>query len=227
MRSAASWAWRFGPCKRFARATSPEELLVAHRTRSHKLDRFTSYVHQRWNAGVTEATVLHAELIKLGWTGGLRTVQHYLHRFRGPDRAPRPAPPVPDKITPRRVTSWIMTNPEHLSAGDQVQLKQVLARCPQLEATAAHVACFAAMMGQRTGKDQLPAWLDAVSADDLPALHSFVAGLRRDQDAVTNGLSLAYSSGQVEGTVTKIKYLKRQMFGRANFDLLRKRVLAW
>lgn len=48
--------------------------------------------------------------------------------------------------------------------------------------------------------------------------------LRRDQDAVTNGLSLPYSSGQVEGTVTKIKYLKRQMFGRANFDL-RKRVL--
>jgi transposase len=217
----------FRTVQRFARATSPEELLVAHRTRSHKLDRFTSYVHQRWNAGVAEATVLHAELIGLGWTGSLRTVQHYLHRFRDPDRAPRPAPPVPDKITPRRVTSWIMTNPEHLSAGDQVQLKQVLARCPQLEATAKHVACFAAMMGQRTGKDQLHAWLDAVSADDLPTLHSLVAGLRRDQDAVTNGLSLAYSSGQVEGTVTKIKYLKRQMFGRANFDLLRKRVLAW
>lgn len=97
-----------------------------------------------------------------------------------------------------------MTNPEHLSAGDQVRLTQVLARCPQLAATARHVASFAAMMSQRTGKDQLPAWLDAVTADDLPALHSFVAGLRRDQDAVTHGLSLDYSSGQVEGNVNRI-----------------------
>ncbi len=176
-------------------------------------------------AGGDEATVLHAELIELGWTGSLRTVQHYLHRFRDPARAPRSAPPAPDKTTPRRVTSWIMTNPEHLSAGDQVRLKQVLARCPQLEATAGHVASFAAMMGQRTGKEQLPGWLDAVTAEDLPALHSLVAGLRRDLDAVTNGLSLDYSSGQVEGNVNRIKMIKRQMFGRAKFDLLRKRVL--
>ena len=215
----------FRTVQRFAHAATPEELLIAHRNRSSKLDRFKSYVHQRWNAGVTEATVLHAELIELGWTGSLRTVQHYLHRFRDPDRAPRSAPPAPDKTTPRRVTSWIMTNPEHLSAGDQVRLKQVLARCPQLEATAGHVASFAAMISQRTGKEQLPGWLDAVTADDLPALHSLVAGLRRDLDAVTNGLSLDYSSGQVEGSVNRIKMIKRQMFGRAKFDLLRKRVL--
>jgi transposase len=215
----------FRTVQRFARAATAEELLVAHRTRSHKLDRFKPYVHQRWNAGATEATVLHAELVELGWTGSLRTVQHYLHRFRDPNRAPHPAPPAPDKATPRRVTGWIMTNPEHLSAGDQVRLKQILARCPELDATTKHVNSFAVMMGQRTGKEQLPTWLDAVTADDLPALHSLVAGLRRDQDAVTNGLSLDYNSGQVEGTVNRIKMIKRQMFGRAKFDLLRKRVL--
>lgn len=215
----------FRTVQRFARATSSEELLVTHRTRSHKLDRFKSHVHQRWNAGVTEASVLYAELVELGWTGSLRSVQRYLQRFRDPDRKARPAPPAPVKATPRRVTSWIMTNPAHLSGDDQVRLKQILVRCPQLEATAGHVACFAAMMSQRTGTDQLPAWLDAVTADDLPALHSLVAGLRRDLDAVTNGLSLDYSSGQVEGNVNRIKMIKRQMFGRAKFDLLRKRVL--
>jgi transposase len=216
----------FRTVQRFAHAGTPEELLVTHRTRSHKLDRFKSHVHQRWNAGVTEASVLHTELVELGWTGSLRSVQRYLQRFRDPDRKARPAPPAPVKATPRRVTSWIMTNPEHLSSDDQVRLKQILARCPQLEATAGHVAAFAAMMSQRTGKDQLPIWLDAVTADDLPALHSLVAGLRRDLDAVTNGLSLDYSSGQVEGNVNRIKMIKRQMFGRAKFDLLRKRVLA-
>lgn len=61
--------------------------------------------------------------------------------------------------------------------------------------------------------------------DDLPKLHGFAAGLERDLAAVTAGLTLPWSSGVVEGHVNRIKLLKRQMFGRAGFDLLRKRVL--
>jgi transposase len=68
-------------------------------------------------------------------------------------------------------------------------------------------------------------WIAAVEADDLPGLRSFVTGLRRDQQAVSNGLRLPYSSGAVEGNVNRIKMLKRQMYGRAGFHLLRKRVL--
>ncbi|MEU5093090.1 transposase [Streptomyces sp. NPDC021356] len=59
----------------------------------------------------------------------------------------------------------------------------------------------------------------------LPALHTFVTGLGQDLEAVVAGLSLRYSSGAVEGHNNKIKMLKRQTFGRANFDLLRKRAL--
>ncbi|MFE7318529.1 transposase [Streptomyces sp. NPDC057555] len=62
-------------------------------------------------------------------------------------------------------------------------------------------------------------------ADDLPALHTFVNGLGQDLGAVVAGLSLRYSSGAVEGHNNKIKMLKRQIFGRANLDLLRKRIL--
>ena len=80
------------------------------------------------------------------------------------------------------------------------------------------------MMTGRHG-ERLPAWLAAVRTDDLPHLHSFTRGIRRDQAAVTNGLTLAHSSGAVEGNVCRIKALKRQMFGRANLDLLRKRIL--
>ncbi|MET9031045.1 hypothetical protein ABZW96_36415 [Nocardia sp. NPDC004168] len=65
----------------------------------------------------------------------------------------------------------------------------------------------------------------AVTADDQPALHSFVRGLRRDQAAVTAGLTLLWNSGAVEGYVNRIKMLKRQMVGRANPDLVRKRIL--
>jgi transposase len=63
------------------------------------------------------------------------------------------------------------------------------------------------------------------NTDDLPALHSLVTGLRRDLDAVTAGLTMIWSSGPVEGTVNRIKTIKRSMYGRAGFDLLRRRIL--
>ncbi|MFF2847693.1 hypothetical protein ACFVT5_15445 [Streptomyces sp. NPDC058001] len=66
--------------------------------------------------------------------------------------------------------------------------------------------------------------MDRVLSVDLPVLHSLVSGPRRAQDAVTVGLSTPWSSGQVEGQVTRVKLLKGQGYGRANFDLLRKRV---
>jgi transposase len=118
-----------------------------------------------------------------------------------------------------------MTNPANLSADDQARLDAILDRSPALKSLAEHVRTFAAMMHKRTGNKQLPQWIDRVEADDLPGLRSFINGIRRDLAAVTAGLSLPYSSGPVEGTVNRIKTIKRQMYGRANFDLLRRRIL--
>ncbi|WP_442790963.1 transposase [Nocardia sp. NBC_01327] len=87
-----------------------------------------------------------------------------------------------------------------------------------------HVGAFARIISELRGRE-LERWMAMVEADDQPALHSFVRGLRRDQDAVTAGLTLPWNSGPVEGQVNRIKMLKRQMFGRAKTDLLRKRIL--
>ena len=87
------------------------------------------------------------------------------------------------------------------------------------------MASFATMMADRTGTDQLATWLTDAAATGLPAFSSFAAGIRKDLAAVTNGLSLPYSSGAVEGNVNRIKMLKRQMYGRAKLDLLRLRIL--
>jgi transposase len=73
--------------------------------------------------------------------------------------------------------------------------------------------------------DRLDDWIIAVEADDQPELHSFANGIKRDHDAVVNGLTTTWSSGVVEGNVNRIKMIKRQMYGRATFELLRKRVL--
>jgi transposase len=67
--------------------------------------------------------------------------------------------------------------------------------------------------------------VEQVEASDVPELRSFATGLRRDWAAVRAGLELSWSNGQTEGQVNRLKLLKRQMFGRAGFDLLRRRLL--
>ncbi|MFJ9248619.1 ISL3 family transposase [Streptomyces sp. NPDC101776] len=208
--------------RRFAQATTADELLIGKWTgRPSILDPYKPFLHQRWSEGCTTARRLFEELQERGYEGGESVVKTYIHKLRGvfPHAdPPRRHPSVRD------VTSWITRHPDRLDDDQAQRLKAVLTRCPQLDRTARHVRSFAELMNNRQGRD-LDQWIADVQADDLPALHSFVNGLSQDLDAVVAGLSLRYSSGAVEGHSNKIKMLKRQMFGRANFDLLRKRVL--
>ena len=125
----------------------------------------------------------------------------------------------------RHVTRWIMTDPDKITPECRNNLDQILARSPVTTRLTDQVRTFADMMTHLHGH-LLPQWIERAQADEFPALRSFANGLQRDIVAVTNGLTLPYSSGAVEGTVTKIKMLKRQMYGRAKFDLLRCRILA-
>ncbi|WP_066885453.1 ISL3 family transposase [Carbonactinospora thermoautotrophica] len=127
------------------------------------------------------------------------------------------------------MAGWIIRNPRTLDPGEEHQLKEhqlkaILARCPHRNTVHGHVRAFARMMRPRRG-DRLTDWMATVLAADLPEPHSFATGLRRDRHAVTAGLTLPWSFGPVEGHINRIKMLKRQMYGRANPDLLRTRVL--
>jgi transposase len=218
---------------KFANAAGIDELLVKATSRPGILDPFKPYLNQRWNDGITSAAALHEEIRARGWEGGILTVERYLRQFRstdGRDRQARakpqltaPAAPAPPK--PRQVTRWIMTHPDHLASSDAAQLARLLDASPALAAAAGHVRSFAAMMTRRQGLLALEDWLTSVEAGDQPGLRSFANGIRRDQQAVTAGLALPYSSGALEGKNCKIKHLKRLMYGRANFDLLRKMAL--
>ena len=115
--------------------------------------------------------------------------------------------------------------PRSPGSGDAADLARLLDASPGLAAPAGHVRSFAAMMTRRQGLLALEDWLAAVEAGDQPGLRSFARGIRSDQQAVTAGLALPFNSGAVEGKNCKIKYLKRLMYGRANFDLLRKMAL--
>jgi transposase len=80
------------------------------------------------------------------------------------------------------------------------------------------------MLRQRQG-EHLADWLEAVHNSPLIDLHPFVRSIRADKRAVQAGLTLPWSQGQTEGQITRLKLIKRQGYGRAGFDLLRKRVL--
>ncbi|WP_326614374.1 transposase [Streptomyces scopuliridis] len=135
---------------------------------------------------------------------------------------------VPPDATPppsvRKVTGWLTRHPISLSEEDRAGLKDVLARCPELDTVAGHIRDFGEILTDRLGVT-LPAWIDAVDASQLPGPAGFALHLHRDFDAVTAGLTLDWSSGATEGAVNRIKKIKRQLYGRAGFELLRKMIL--
>jgi transposase len=208
--------------RRFARAATVEELVAKPlEGRISILDEFKPHLHERWNAGITSALTLHREIRELGYRGSYNTVSTYLAAFRATGSAP---PAVPAAPKARRISSWILRHPDTLQDDEQAHLADVRARCPDLDRLAAHVTEFAKIL-TTAGGNRLNAWIAAVEADDQPDLHSFTTGLKRDWDAVLAGLTTPHNSGAVEGNVNRIKMIKRQMYGRAKFDLLRKRIL--
>jgi transposase len=224
-RSRISGQLRLDPhtVRRFADATAGEDLLVNAGRRDSIIDTYRPYLHRRWNEGCTDAAALCHEIRKLGFVGSDQTVRRYLRPFRATITAP-PIAAVPPKA--RRVARWIMTNPANLDPDNKARLDAVSQRSPAIRAVIGHVRRFATMMRTLSGTRDLPQWIRQVEADDLPGLRPFTTSIQRDLAAVTAGLSLPYSSGPVEGHVNRIKTIKRQMYGRANFDLLRRRVLA-
>ncbi|WSN71392.1 transposase [Streptomyces sp. NBC_01361] len=203
-------------------ARSADDVVAKSLQRAHVVDPYVGYLHRRWNEGVRNATQLYREIQQLGYPGGELAVQRHLRSYRiGRGHAPAPGP---KPLSVREVTSWIMTHPEHLRDEATHKLRRLRERDAELDRLTGHVRKFAAMMTGRHG-DRLEDWIADAEQDTLAPLASFARNLRRDLDAVRNGLTLPYSSGAVEGNVNRLKMLKRQMFGRAGLDLLRKRVL--
>ena len=215
---------------RFAAEADPGRLLVKATGRAGKLDPFKPWINRRWNEGLTNAAALHAEITAQGWTGSMQAVERYVRQFRAADgrsragRNPRQAPAAAAPPKTRQVTRWLLTHPDHLDPASQARFDAARAQCPHLDALARHVRAFAKIMTRRQGLLELEDWLAEAEASDLPQLRSFAHGIRRDQQAVTAGLSLHWSSAAMEGNVN-IKMIKRQMYGRAGFPLLRKRAI--
>ncbi|TMC92532.1 MAG: transposase [Chloroflexi bacterium] len=107
---------------------------------------------------------------------------------------------------------------------EQESLRQLRQASPHIETAYRLVEKFLQMVRERTG-EQLDGWLAFVEASHLKAFDSFVTGVQQDKEAVFAGLTLPWSNGPLEGNVNRLKLIKRSMYGRAEFDLLKLRVL--
>ncbi|WP_237104605.1 ISL3 family transposase [Nonomuraea sp. MG754425] len=208
--------------RRYATAASADELIIDERApRQTILDAYLPYLLERWEQGCRSTDQLLAELRDRGFLGSARTLRRLTAKLRTATVTPA-RPPAP-KI--REVTGWIVQSPGKVAAEDLATLDQIAARCPELASVTELTRQFAEMLVHRRGEQDLDDWAARAEASPARELRDFAAGLRRDWAAVKAGLTLPYSSGAVEGNVNRIKMIKRIMYGRANADLLRIRVL--
>ncbi|MFC7535689.1 ISL3 family transposase [Actinoplanes sp. GCM10030250] len=211
--------WGRHTVQRYARAETWQQMIVGVRRRS-SLDPYKEHLLAGYTGRHGNLQTLHREITAQGFPGSYSVVRDFL-QGRSPGQPPLPAQPP----SIRRVTSWICRHPDRLPADDGTALTAILDRCPELHTAHQVVREFAAMLTNRTGSTTLTDWITTATTAALPGISTFAHNLNADLDAVTAGLTLHWNSGPVEGNVNRIKMLKRQMYGRAGFDLLRKRVL--
>jgi transposase len=174
------------------------------------------------------ATVLWREIRAQGFAHSVTNVQRFVNQLRreGPPPAgrPRTALTKPKGPPPRLVAALVVRRPERRTDEQRAYLKHLRAEDPAIARATNLAEDFLAMLRRREG-NRLPAWLDAAAASGLDELARFAVKLRADQEAVQAGLTQRWSNGQTEGHVNRLKLVKRQGYGRAKVDLLRKRVL--
>jgi transposase len=219
--------------RKYARAaTTP--LPQPRAKRASLLDPYKPYLLERWNAGCHVGTALLREIRAHGYTGGRSIALDFIAAIRKQQGiAPMKRTGLPPQAasdptihppTPRELAWLVLKRPEQVDEADQTSLRQVQQADPQLARAVTLAQEFAGLVRERQPAG-LDSWLERTAASGLGDLGSFAGGIRRDYDAVKAALSSPYSNGVVEGNVNRVKYLKRQMYGRAKFDLLRKRVL--
>ncbi len=182
------------------------------------LDQHLGVVEERWRQGRRNCAALHRELCALGFEGGYGVVRRWAVRREQGAPAQPPSYRVPSM---RRVARLLTRDPAALSVEDSRFIEALYAAAPRVRAAAKHVRAFADLLRRRE-PDKLEPWLDAAATTGL---QGFAAGLRQDEAAVRAAIAEPWSNGPVEGQVNRLKLIKRSMYGRAKFDLLRQRIL--
>jgi transposase len=205
--------------KRYDRASEPGRVQRVPKYRPTLVDPYRDYLRER-RAGEPGVPVqkLLREIRERGYQGSSNLLVRYINQGRLDGSQPH--------LSPRQATRLLLTRPDRLAAGQQETISRVVVACPEMTALATLIRDFAALLAPDPGNaTRLQEWITAARAADLPLIHAFTRGLDLDIQAVTAALTLPFHNGRTEGVNTKTKMIKRQMYGRAGFALLRHRIL--
>ncbi len=214
---------------------SQESLSPRSSTKSTNIELFTSYIVTRLNTTGYKIKDIIEEIRKVGFNGSNTQAYHNINIIRnnfnistpGFAQVQQPAKiPYVKTLSSRKLAKFIgscltdIADPE-----ERFYLETLLDNLVELRIVRKLVRIFKTMM--QRGHGNIKRWIDFVkrSKYKLAGLKTFARGLLRDIDAVENGIKMRWSNGAVEGHVNRIKSIKRQMYGRAGFDLLRLKVI--
>jgi transposase len=185
------------------------------------LDPYRDELRVRWEAGCHNARELFDGLRAVGYRGGLSQVKAAVTRLR----RGLPVRPAPQHRWSVRQVRWLLMRPrDRLKESETQFLTHLLMANPEVAHLYEVLQAFGRMLRTRCA-ERLEPWLQQAAATGISELCSFVGGIERDYAAVANALQYAFSQGPVEGQITRLKLLKRAMYGRAKPDLLERRVL--
>jgi len=216
--------------RRFVRAsTFPER---AQYRRGSQLDPYLPYLHQRWAQGVRNPLRLWQEIAAQGYAGTPGMLERFVTRLRQrlkgltSQEGAHFLQAATTFKTPsiRQVTAWLQ-RPSSVLTEEQAQFVARLCEVsPDVKVVRELVLSFRQLMKERALAAFSP-WLESAEQCPVVELRHFAVGLRQEYGAVAAALEFPWSNGPVEGQINRLKTIKRQMYGRANFDLLRARVL--
>jgi transposase len=198
-----------------------------------RLDPYKAYLRQRWAEGEHQVKRLLGELRERGYRQGetivydyLRTLQHHPEGMEASEVQKQTAgrAAAPTALSAREAAWLFVCNPRKLRIAQVVRLDSLRVTHEDLGLAYELAQDFRAMVTKRQVQ-VLGRWLEEAKASGIKEFQSLATGIVRDFDAVRAALATKQSNGQTEGKVNKLKCIKRQMYGRANFDLLRQRML--
>ena len=199
------------------------------------LDPWQHVVLEHWNNGRRHGRRLFRTLQKDGYRGSYPTLARYLQRLRAAQGTVVVRKPIEQSgpvlvaaarqtLTPRNAAWLVLRRTEKRSADDRALLADLRRHAPELDEAVTLAEEFTGLIREHA-PDRLDPWLKRVRDSTIRQLQSFANRLGNDYAAVQAAVALAWSNGQTEGQVNRLKTLKRQMYSRANFDLLERRFL--
>ena len=209
--------------RRWLRRGQFPERKPAHRP-APKVTEFAEYLRQRWTEGCNNASRLYREIRQKGYNGKRSMVAKFVADWRLKGPAKRSS--SPEKIAPKHAAILVTRAADKMTTEQQTLLERIMVQCPDVYDLRNIALAFRSAMKADTAGPLLD-WIQKARRCEFGAVVRFAYGLQKDISAVTAAVELKWSTGQVEGQINRLKMIKRQMYGRAGFTLLRARVLPY